>query len=88
MNGSVKRGNGGPVTIETRVGWVLSGPILFPSPSADIEETYVYIVDTISEQSDLEADLKQFWELESIGITPAKETVHSRMVKEIIFRNG
>lgn len=62
----VKRGNGGPVAIETRVGWVLSGPIHFPSPSADVKETSVYRFDTISKQSNLEVDLMQLWELESI----------------------
>ena len=69
-----------------RLGALWTHPL--PKPKCRHRGNICMIVDTISDQSDLEADLKQFWELESIGITPAEETVHSRMVKEIIIRNG
>ncbi|MBA4719445.1 MAG: hypothetical protein HRO68_10275 [Nitrosopumilus sp.] len=72
--GRVKRGESGPVAMETKLGWVLSGPV--PGMKQDqlavsLVSTHTLKVDTndVSTESNLNDTLRAFWELESLGIT-------------------
>lgn len=50
--------------------------------------THTLRVDTVSEPVPLEEGLKQFWDLESIGVLQKEESVHSRFVQEIEYEDG
>lgn len=87
----MEKGPSGPTAIETRVGWVLSGPI--ESDSTDqitvgFVDIHILRVDMRSDQLETDEGLRQFWELKSMGINPIEESVHSRFTREIKFRDG
>ena len=87
----MQRGNSGPVTIETRIGWVLLGPIedeVSDQSVVGFTNTHTFRVDTTSEHGDVDKELRRFWELESIGIRSHEELVHSKFTQEIILKNG
>jgi hypothetical protein len=50
--------------------------------------TYVLTVDTTLEDTAIEEQLKRFWELESLGVKPMEESIHSKFVQEINYKNG
>ena len=53
MSGRVQRGKSGPIAIETRIGWVLSGPMESEVTNQSIVEfvnTHTLRVDTLPEQ--------------------------------------
>ena len=73
--GQVKRGQNGPTAIETRLGWVLSGPVngLLQEKSALINVvntcfTHLLKIETYCDEVSLDQSLQRFWELESLGI--------------------
>ena len=51
-------------------------------------DTHILRVDTRSDQLETDEGLRQFWELESMGINPIEESVHARFTREIKFRDG
>ena len=62
----------GPVVLDSRLGWILSGPV-GGNPSAssipmNLAQIHTIRVDT--EEMTLEKQLSRFWELESLGIPP------------------
>ena len=67
---TVRGGCGGPVALQTRLEWVLSGPIT----SSEVRETsanlirHVLRVDSSPSFRELDRTLKAFWELESLGV--------------------
>ena len=74
-NGEIKRGESGPVAMNTRFGWTLSGPVentpRSETNSVNLAATHVLRIDTGSYEMDvheieLGAKLRTFWELESI----------------------
>lgn len=63
----ILRGNGGPIALNTRLGWVLSGPVeLAGLTTANLVSTHTLRIDSTDEKID--ANLKTFWELESLGV--------------------
>ena len=85
--GRVSRGENGPVAVETRLGWVLSGPIPLVEQSMNLMTTHTLRVDT-HEESKLDDTLRAFWELESLGITGSERSVHQEFEESISFKNG
>lgn len=72
---------GEPVAIETKLGWVISGPVA----SEGNESVQVNFV--TSEMSGSNSnDVSRFWDLETIGIKPDKE-VHESVISNLKF-NG
>ena len=64
---AVKRGSAGPIAMETRVGWVLSGPMDDPSLFMNfisLESNHRLYVDN-DDNSLIELGLNTFWNLES-----------------------
>ena len=88
-SGRVLRGKeDGPAAIETRVGWVLSGPIGKEDTSAASDGIACFHVNTVTDRtSTLNEDLRRFWSLESLGIRPVEESVRDRFA-QITFRDG
>ena len=68
--GRVSRGSCGPIAVETKLGWVLSGPLsccsTIETPQKDLT---TLLTGVTSQESNLDATLRSFWELESFGIT-------------------
>lgn len=90
VTGRVRRGTSGPVAIHTKLGWVLSGPITGPNQGRTsvnlVASTHVLRVDREPSPShQLEAQLNQFWDLESIGILSNESSVYDEFTKNISF---
>ena len=96
MTGEVRRGEGGPTALHTRLGWVLSGPIESSTrecgPSVNlVSSTHVLRCAAVPPQplnKDLTGELKQFWDLESLGISSPEQSVHSQFIDSISFEHG
>ena len=76
VTGSVCRSEYGPTAIHTKLGWVLSGHMPATSnsrSSANLVTTHVLRVD--AETAGLDEQLGSFWELESLGIQKARNSV-------------
>ena len=76
VTGDTRRGVTGPVALQTKFGWVLSGPTRSspPDASAACLVTHTLYADGQSQDSQmLDARLKSFWELESFGIVQEAE---------------
>lgn len=68
--GRVRRGSSGPMAIQTRLGWILSGPVdpLVMSTVLSVCFTHTLKVEVCATDADLDNQLKTFWELESLGV--------------------
>ncbi len=71
---------------------MLSGPVSAegaPHHSTTLVTTHVLRVDTQpSEQRGLEAQLRSFWDLESLGIVGAERTLYDDFLNTVTVRNG
>jgi len=90
VTGKIVEGQGGPVAIETKLGWVLSGPIDKLTPMSTAinlisSDTHTLSIDVHSEPESLEQCLKQFWVLESLGISKDEPSVCERFIQQISF---
>ena len=85
--GKVIRGRSGPIAIHTKVGWVLSGPTNHREVAVNltVTSTHALKIDTCPLELSLEDCLKQFWELESLGITRNEVSVYEKFVQQIRF---
>ena len=98
LTGTIKRGESGPTALQTKVGWVLSGPVqggfALNSTQVNFMNTHALRVDTDqfmdegSENRALERKLAEFWDLEAIGISPEEKSVHERFNEDITFKDG
>ena len=95
MTGGCIRGEYGPVALETKLGWVLSGSV--PGTSAtsstqtNLTQTHVVFVqaENDSKKDPLKTELSKFWELESLGIVQAEEEmVYEKFEENIRFLDG
>ncbi len=88
VGGEVIRGNeNGPVALQTKLGWVLSGPTDLVSSNSD---SHVMRFDTVimekKEDFAIVNEVKKFWENEAIGIKESGDQfVHNKFVDEIKF---
>jgi len=93
VTGRVIRGDrGGPTAIQTKLGWVLAGPVegLSCLSLTNLVTTHLMAVDAyVSQDGDHELDckLKMFWDLESLGIKQNEATVYDEFENSIRF-NG
>ena len=81
VNGQIRRGNGGPVAMNTIFGWTVFGPVN-KAPSVDthsvnLVETHVLSVDSDRNEADkaLDSMFSTFWELEALGIKPDFDSI-------------
>ena len=95
-NGEIKRGESGPVAMNTRFGWTLSGPFenapRSETHSVNLAATHVLRIDTGSFEMDMHvlelgAKLRTFWELESIGIKQEENSVLETFKETATFKN-
>ena len=93
----------GPVATNTRVGWVLSGPVKIESKhtlaSVNFVATHVLKVDANPinssleqnvpvESFDLKDSVQRLWDIESIGIRDSEESVYDSFIENISFEEG
>ncbi len=87
----------GPVAIWTRLGWVLSGPVITCTPknpdrtSVNLTPTHVLRVETSTVQSEnvpkLNNELAKFWDLETLGIKEDEPSVYDKFTQEVDFNS-
>ncbi len=73
--------------VETKLGWVLSGPVPAVESSCSLLTAHTLKVDSREERS-LDDVLRAFWELESIGICGANQSVHQEFEQNTSFKDG
>jgi len=85
--GEVIREQTGPVTINTKLGWVLSGPVA--TDDAENTATAVMSVHTLQVgvcDDQLDKTLCSFWELESFGVQSLKDQTREDLIHTIEFK--
>ena len=92
VTGSIKKGKSGPAAIQTRVGWVLSGPANVPedTSTANLLFTNTHLLRVQSTPADdrLDQQLQRFWDLETLGIQEKEQSVQDTFTQQIQFQNG
>ena len=96
VTGTIKRGDK-PVSVAvlTRLGWVLSGPVIeehqrSPACTTNLNTTHVLRIDAepvLPNPTDHLQKLEKFWDLERLGIQKTELTTESKFMEEINF-NG
>ena len=91
ITGRTRHGVSGPVAIDTRLEWVLSGPTSFPTreqPSSGLV-THTLRVDALPQDvTTSDRWLKAFWELESFGVPDSDHSVYDKFQETVQFKNG
>ena len=82
VTGEILRGSGGPVAVNTRLGWVPSGPVELAGLTT-VNLVFSHTLQVDSTKEDIDATLKAFWELESLGIKSEIDPVQDQHIREI-----
>ena len=93
VTGKTKKGEGGPTAIQTKLGWVLSGPVGENSPHVNHMSNLATIhtlkcaSDEVKSKDDvLVQELKKFWDLETLGIQP--QCVYEEFLESIRYEDN
>ena len=88
--GDVCKSELGPTAIQTKLGWVLSGPTLAETHTVcHATLTHVLRADTQPQETiGLEEQIRSFWELESLGIQPVEKTLYDDFACKLAFSQG
>ena len=76
-----------PVPINTRLGWVLLGPVQ-TSNVTNVNFTCSHILRLDSPTGAVERELQAFWELESFGIREKEDPVQKQFTESVQMVNG
>ena len=82
VTGRVAKGPSRPTAVETKLGWVLSGPVEGETQESTMvnlvatQSTHSLQVDAVTEQESLDSSLRRFWDLESLGILQNETSVY------------
>ena len=87
VTGEIIRGQAGPVAVNTKLGWVLSGPVnsnIVDGNIVTVLTVHTLHIGTIPDEQ-LDKTLQAFWELESLGIDPGNSTLqdHPRLAVQL-----
>ena len=92
VTGKIIHGRVGPTAVQTKFGWVLSGPVTGLRGSSTMSTlcSHVLRVECTPQHdlSDLDKKLQAFWELDSMGIMPEEDSVYSRFTKSVTLQQG
>ena len=83
VSGNIKRGNSGPVAVETILGRVLSGTYEFKNNiSATVNLSSTHVLKISVQESDINYDscLRKFWQIESSEIKAKNISDYSKHV--------
>ncbi|XP_073231804.1 uncharacterized protein [Porites lutea] len=89
FTGGIIRGDpSGPVALETKLGWILSGPAAVPAmtESCTLNLSAIHVLKIASaDTSRGQDDLQKLWDLETLGIRDTESSVHDKFSNEIRF---
>ncbi|XP_011408081.1 PREDICTED: uncharacterized protein LOC105315219 [Amphimedon queenslandica] len=85
--GRIRRGYGGPIAMETRIGWVLSGPATLVYGQDDSATLITHTLQ-VSGLKSLDEQLRSFWEIESLGILEDDVVTVNDFERNISFHDG
>ena len=87
VTGRIQQGQSGPVAIETKVGWVLSGPatLVGGQDHPTMLVTHTLHVNCLKR---LESQLRSFWDVESLGIVKEGDVALNNFEERIVFQEG
>ena len=94
VKGRTLRGRSGPTAIQSKFGWVLSGPaeqLAQEDTIVNLVSTHILRVDSQTmpiENQDLDTRLKTFWDLESLGLCNSDSSVYSEFTNSISFNDN
>ena len=95
VTGRLQKGRGRPTAIETKLGWVLSGPVpRFSSADTTVNfcSSHVLKVDAQSSVTNsteiMEQELKKFWDVETLGIRDIEPSLYEQFLKQVSFKDG
>ena len=91
--GRIVHGRVGPTAIETRFGWVLSGPVPGRHPgstSTNMICSHVLKVDCAQPENlaDLDKKLQTFWDLDTLGVREGEDSVYDKFIRTIELKDG
>ena len=91
----LQKGRDGLTAIETKLGWVLSGPVpRFSSADTTVNfcSSHVLKVDAQSSVTNsteiMEQELKKFWNVETLGIRDIEPSLYEQFLKQVSFKDG
>jgi hypothetical protein len=93
-NREVVKGESGPTAMNTKLGWVLSGPIerstVSHEPVTNLACTHVLkcAANPLRDGAGLDNEIKKFWELEALGIQPEEASVYEEFTNTISRKDG
>ena len=89
VTGDISRERDGPVAIDSKFGWLLSGPLKRKENSVITNLAIHEVASTAlcSNNNELQANLHRFWEVESIGILERSESEEDHQFFEHISFN-
>ena len=90
MTGEILRVSQGPTALNTKLGWILSGPVVRKEGSEPHTTlvTRVLRVDGLCSTKSLDKELHSFWDMESIGIVESEQIVQNQFEDNVNFENG
>ena len=86
VTGEVMKGESGPTAMNTKLGWVLSGPIERSTVSR--EPVTNLAANPLRDGAGLDNEIKKFWELEALGIQPEEASVYEEFTNTISRKDG
>jgi len=87
VTGQTIQGDSGPTAIHTRLGWVLSGPVCCGTKLNNSYLSHSMMIHS-SDSPSLDNVLKDFWELESLGIKPDEPSVYDEFKNSIQLKDS
>ena len=81
VTGEMKKGESDPVAVNSKLGWLLSGPLNDSATPTDMQSNLIISgkseinYGTSDEEHNLVGTLKKFWETETIDIHQPEDTV-------------
>ena len=94
VEGETKRcGTEGLVAINSKLGWLLSGPYEWnnqDSAAVNLATTHVLSIEFNEEQEEalLSSEIEKFWNLDTVGIKHNETSVYERIMDEVKFKEG
>ena len=90
LTGEVMKSEGGLVALNSRLGWILSGPVAVKKAVCNQAAliTHVLRVDGFVGNKNLKRRLRSFWDIESLGIVEDENSVQRQFKDHVKFEDG
>ena len=91
VDGEIKRcGSDGLVAVNSKLGWLLSGPYNgYDSSAVNLASTHVMMIESRDEQdSSLNNQVERFWDLDTVGIKNNEASVYTEFLDNVKIVEG